>query len=173
MYKFIKLFIILSLLVWFHLFTPTFGDWIYELTDWNGNTVKTLKLYNTWIITIKINDDWFYQWGTTDIGEIYSWNNNAWWWSGDIIVTWYDSWNPRNERRWPCEEGYHVPSRWEWSSLTITWCALKGKDCSDLTNINDEWLWSDFMNEFNISTNKKIDKLLAFILKNNWNSYFL
>ena len=50
-------------------------------------------------------------------------HENLWWWSGDYndINWWY--WLNNENRRWPCPEGFHVPSIWEWNKLLsmITW----------------------------------------------------
>lgn len=43
-------------------------------------------------------------------------NDNMWWWWSDINGLVYPVENA-SERRWPCEEWYHVPSAWEWYAL--------------------------------------------------------
>ena len=66
-------------------------------------------------------------------------NDNLWWWSWDdklrpeeVEKYWaprdyfgeysledyvWDTWNPREERQWPCPEWFHVPSYLEWKNL--------------------------------------------------------
>ena len=66
-------------------------------------------------------------------------NDNLWWWSWDdklrpeeVEKYWaphdyfgeysledyvWDTWNPREERQWPCPEWFHVPSYLEWKKL--------------------------------------------------------
>jgi len=53
-----------------------------------------------------------------------SWNDNMWWWSWDSQEN--DRWYPltlqqAENRRWPCDTWYHVPSIWEWNQLLEYW----------------------------------------------------
>jgi len=94
--------------------------------------------------------------------------NNAWWWSGDTVDNWYDSWNPRSERQWPCEDWWHVPSRWERNAVVTAWCHLSSNDCisSDLQHADDwtadnglinienhykHYLWNSFNSDLGMS----------------------
>ena len=69
-------------------------------------------------------------------------NDNLWWWSWDDFdnnYLWYPVHNP-TDRQWPCPDGYHVPSMWEWLKV-IEWRAL---------NNNWAWYWNvlDYTNNF-------------------------
>ena len=130
MSKFVKLCIALSLLMWFPLFASAYDDWIYELNDENGNRVKTIISWDTWI-TIRMDDlPGSYKWGTMSTFQSYSGDNNAWWWGNDTSGNNYSP-NPSNltGRQWPCDTWYHVPSAWEWSKLLVSWCSVD-KFCS-------------------------------------------
>jgi len=117
--------------------------------------------YSKWVSTIWI---WTYT-GTILYGNTYQ-VNNAWWWSNDRATNWYDSWNPRSERQWPCEEWWHVPSRWEWQDIVTARCHLSSNNCndSDLIDVYDDygnlneiknknWLLTTFKSDFGISSN--------------------
>ncbi len=70
----------------------------------------------------------------------YSWanplNKNLWWWWGDLVTNNRDSWNNREDRRWPCPEWYHIPSAWERSNLFKFWC-LNTNECEE------QFIWED------------------------------
>ena len=44
-----------------------------------------------------------YRWDDAD-------DRNLWWWKGESA----DKANPDSDKQWPCPEGYHVPSTYEW-----------------------------------------------------------
>ena len=54
-------------------------------------------------------------------------NDNLWWWTWDSEDNnrWYntDTMTAINveDRKWPCDTWYHVPSRWEWTALMDLW----------------------------------------------------
>jgi len=75
----------------------------------------------------------------------------AWWWGNDWAWNGYDSWNPREERQWPCASGWHVPSLGERTSLIEAWCNLT-EDC----NLSYDYNWfpnirseRSFVDDFN------------------------
>ena len=69
-----------------------------------------------------------------------------WWWLWDVWITtsvntfwwWINNWNTR---QWPCPEGYHVPSIWEWNALITYWYNTKNpssaKSYTSLNSFND------------------------------------
>jgi len=60
--------------------------------------------------------------------------NNLRWWNGDALANnrWYDETNNVainvEDRQWPCEEWYHVPSIWEWNQVLKYWAEENGID---------------------------------------------
>lgn len=127
-----------------------------ENTDWS----KTIK-WNNINLTIAWSDlPDTYSWGTTDPSQSGISDKNAWWWSGDIAANWFDSWNSRIERQWPCPSWWHIPSKWEWTNIIMARCHLESNNCED-NNLNYRyngnviefylsgvWLWSQFVDEF-------------------------
>jgi len=94
--------------------------------------------------TTPLDDDVFRIWWYGDYCS--SINDNLRWWSGDSQENnwWYDeSWNVAinvEDRQWPCDTWYHVPSIWEWSQVLKYWAA------------NYTWEW----NELVVSSNDGI-----------------
>ena len=68
---------------------------------------------------------WYDYW--TDSVENSPNHENLWWGGGDYndINLWF--WINNENRRWPCPEGFHVPSIWEWNKVLnmITWTVNK------------------------------------------------
>ena len=149
----------------------TWTWWGYYYSRW-FNTPTTNSTWSGWDGTIPYTwADWKMYWNTY-------WLNNQWWWSGDTYANWFNP-NPSEEskiaRRWPCDSGYHVPSRWEWNALAIAWCnidnwcnARYGKSWwvawdfrkdgnwtsgNNLIRINKLWLtlWAKFKDMFGMS----------------------
>jgi len=127
--------------------TASYSSWA------DGYTVN----YSGMSYTLASGDiEWTYKWwnntgwGTTT----YNWvaNNNRRWWSWDTESNWYDSWNPRSERQWPCPEWWHVPSKWEWTFIMTAWCHLDNEcTSSDITTfwyIESSTLASAFKTSF-------------------------
>ena len=77
-----------------------------------------------------------YDWSTTR-------NDNLRWWANDSQLNnrWYDETNNVainvEDRQWPCEEWYHVPSIWEWNQVLKYWAEENG---IDLYGEDEEWL---------------------------------
>ena len=139
-------------------------NWIIQNAD--GYTIT----YNWELYTLALNDiDWYYYWWnnypTSDTAHgwnnsniwVWSANNNTWWWGSDNQNNWWwaNVTNPE-DRQWPCQDWYHVPSRWERQSIFTAWCHLPDNNCSDddLNNIamdgyaSHNWLWTEFMQDF-------------------------
>ena len=144
--------------------TADIENWIYAAPWWDKTVV-----YNNWAYNINLTIAWenlpeAYQRWTTSPWEDYSTDDDAWWWWDD---RWWDSWNERYKRQWPCGQWYHVPSAQEWSDLVIAWCSLDD-DCNfdeddfrdygyDYWFLYDEeeiWFWTKFKEVFNIADNE-------------------
>ena len=75
--------------------------------------------YFSWSIFKKITSN-PYDWSSPS-------NDNLWWWTWDSADNnrWYNTNTMRainvEDRRWPCDTWYHVPSRWEWTALMDLW----------------------------------------------------
>ena len=69
-------------------------------------------------------------------------NDNLWWWGDDNNGLVYPVENG-SERRWPCDEWYHVPSQWEWYALMDMWA---GSSVS--WYIGDNIFYTDFQIPF-------------------------
>ena len=77
----------------------------------------------------------------------YDWsltrNDNLRWWANDSQANnrWYDETNNVainvEDRQWPCEEWYHVPSIWEWNQVLKYWAEENG---IDLYGEDEKWL---------------------------------
>ena len=141
--------------------TGDIPNWIYT---WLNGWDKTV-IYKSGTYDIKLTIAWenlpeTYNWWAMSPLDSYSTDDNAWWWWDD---RWWDSWNERYKRQWPCEEWYHVPSAQEWSDLVIAWCSLD-EDCSfdedsyfDLEFLYDEdeiWWGTKFKSVFNITSSQ-------------------
>ena len=116
--------------------------------------------YNGKSYTLASSDlPWTYYWWNNIAWDTttYFWteNNDRWWWWWDTSSNWYDSWNPRSERQWPCGDGWHVPSRWEWTAIMTAWCHLDSNSCtsSDISNwyISNSTLASAFKTDFSMT----------------------
>ena len=67
----------------------------------------------------------WYDWPVTGLVRTPIWTNywefheNVRWWEGDNSGNnwWFPVTNP-TDRKWPCPDGYHVPSKWEWSKMS-------------------------------------------------------
>lgn len=44
-------------------------------------------------------------------------NDNLWWWSGDFNSNWQLPILNVADRQWPCPDGFHIPSKWEWLNV--------------------------------------------------------
>lgn len=85
-------------------------------------------------------------------------NHNLRWWSGDSIENnrWFDTGINTainvTERQWPCPDGYHVPSAWEWWQLIKLWAVNNNivitSIYSWLPYIRQLDAWLAFQNDF-------------------------
>jgi len=133
--------------------TATLGtnaDWDYELTyDGTTYTIESWDL------------NWTYQrWNNEPVKIWVEFNNIRWWWNDTAANHyWLDLNNPA-PRQWPCDDWWHVPSRWEWQDIAIARCNQPGNSCdpsSDLNHVDSywnlnyiskNWLWTAFRTAF-------------------------
>ena len=176
----------------FNFDTPITSDTLLH-AKWTltGDIPNGIYNLDNWDITVIWNDDTRWNinltlaWNSLE-GEYYWWrnepannnwstnptnwveHNNDWWWIGDNATNWYDDWNERYKRQWPCGQWYHVPSRWERNALVIAWCNIDTwcnastdlQHASDWTASNKlieifkswSWLWSKFKNIFKLGS---------------------
>lgn len=111
-------------------------NWITENDDWS----RTLKYNNIEITVAGSNLNWpsnwrYYWWSNINATNIWEEYNNNWWWAEDSEENWYNAWWNEN-RRWPCPEWWHVPSKWEWYDLSISWCKLDETCNEHLNQVN-------------------------------------
>ena len=164
----------------------TIPNWIYTWLDWWDITI-VWNDFTWWEINLTLaweNLPWgYYRWRSEPANNNWSSNrtdsaehNNDWWGGTDTKENWFNP-NPTNfeERQWPCQTWYHVPSRWEWNSLVIAWCNLDDechgrysdtqswwviwdlikREDNKLIYINGSlWLWTRFKTAFNIASSE-------------------
>ena len=90
------------------------------------------------IITQRANVSW-YSWSNPfyskyfikNDGWMSSNNKDLWWWANDDISNYYDDWDYRYKRQWPCPTWYHVPSVKEWFEVVDIF--LQKYDIPELT----------------------------------------
>ena len=103
--------------------TPVSTDWYWP------QTISWFYYSEVWIKQYKrtSNDNrntWWWWW---------DWNWNMWWYS--ILST------TAENRQWPCPNGYHIPSVWEWNMLlNIRWTNYKWSE-NIATNLDYTYLW--------------------------------
>ena len=145
--------------------TSSIGSYGFHYQWWNNNW------FQIWCWTNECSDDvtanmtaeemviWddsydnnWYNW-TIFIGanDYWSWNKHykgLWWWSGDNKNNWrwLDTMTSQNitNRQWPCPDGYHVPSVWEWNNLVRLWASAYTWAWNNLSISTD----SDGLSEF-------------------------
>jgi len=103
--------------------------------------------------------DWNNYSGSTFILSSDNWCStqvdNLWWWANDVSNNgyWYTWWVVLNLtwRQWPCPDGYHVPSIWEWWSVLSRWASGYALSWN---NITIKWTTplTYFENNWNAST---------------------
>ena len=115
--------------------------WTDNCTDSVTSNAKDVTVSWATFIGSVMNNSW-YKWtifikdGSNKSYDYWkNWDNYShydalWWWSGDInyestknniTKLYWDDGNDRSLRQWPCPEGWHVPSAWEWSMLFYYW----------------------------------------------------
>ena len=124
------------------------NDKFIIFNNWNKNTYD----YRSGVYYTNATDN-SYVWDSAYNNLRCGWNDNDD--SDATIVKWYDTGNhvvtnPEN-RQWPCPDGYHVPSAWEWWMLIKYW--------AETNNISYRWnswdyslnTWfSDFVDNFKL-----------------------
>ena len=88
-------------------------EWTPNLATWSGDYSHRWYYGNKFISTS--NSDY---WSDNNA------HNDLWWWESDTKDNkrWYNTISETAEnRQWPCPEGWHVPSIWEWSKLVNFW----------------------------------------------------
>ena len=116
-------------------------------TNWCSDTVTNWATSTLAIWSPDYNHVWynwatFIKWTSTSKYDYWSDNtpsNHNWlrWWENDTAENnyWFDEANnvARNvaNRRWPCEDWYHVPSIWEWNQVLEYWAEENGIELED------------------------------------------
>ena len=171
----------------------------WEITVYSDNFSITLQDKDLWANNVWETWNYYQYWNnqpwdnenenTKNIRSGYTTNTyrNNWWWWNDVFAIYEDSdylngYDNVNhiainvlERRWPCPNGYHVPSAWEWNELIKIWCEQKEWcNAQSLTNwfyaLNDGY-WQSFIEEMHLVPggflyNKYYSKNVR-----NWHSY--
>ncbi len=76
-----------------------------------------------------------------------SMNSNLWWWWSDNSSNSYGQGQTNyTDRQWPCPDGWHVPSAYEWSTLNRYWTASKWYTTASTNNV--AWIQSENLAEF-------------------------
>lgn len=110
-----------------HWFLSCYEEWCTDFPWWESTTDEQVDatLYWPW--------NWFNSWiwfnGEDDWSNPS--NDNLWWWWDDEINDYEYPISNYDERQWPCETWYHVPSASEWSKLLTYWVA------------NYTWIWNE------------------------------
>ena len=161
--------------------TFAYENWIYEINI-NWTDVKTV-IYGDTKFTIKMADQpwpqyfwWFNEPGSNSVfddtnnpwqwtymdendGKMHGgtyWVNNIWWWSWDNATNWFDNWNEKYTRRWPCDTWYHVPSRWEWNALLTAWCNIDENCHARYSDTQIGWITWDLIKATDWSDENKL-----------------
>ena len=150
----------------------------WEITVYSDNFSITLQDKDLWANNVWETWNYYQYWNnqpwdnenenTKNIRSGYTTNTyrNNWWWWNDVFAIYEDSdylngYDNVNhiainvlERRWPCPNGYHVPSAWEWNELIKIWCEQKEWcNAQSLTNwfyaLNDGY-WQSFIEEMHL-----------------------
>ena len=117
--------------------------------SWKGIWDKEQHEYLNWFNwNDKYDKSWYYEtiFYYVDISPWYhwgEWNYHDWlWWGADDNKNnnWWENEKNFEDRQWPCPDGYHVPSEWEWWLLVKYWRDTYGKD---ITNYKDGYFYSD------------------------------
>lgn len=111
-------------------------EWIITIYTWDYSYWITIQDKNLW--AAKVWDNWnYYKWWynipivVEDKDDTEYGNENSWWWGSDNEENnyWYDKINHvvtnATNRKWPCPEWYHIPSRWEWIELVNIYNIIK------------------------------------------------
>ena len=146
------------------------NHWFLPCTS---NSCSTFPWWETSSYNTTVNTNWYWPWNrynkwifvyySYSANSTYDWsypkNDNLWWWNGDSTTNnrWLNSSNAITWRQWPCPDGYHVPSQWEWnktlkyraSLYTWEWNDLTLQGTAPLYKITSNSIWSNsFRNYF-------------------------
>ena len=78
---------------------------------------------------------WSNDWSTVS-------NDNLWWWEWDNEEN--DYYDIDANRQWPCPDGYHVPSVWEWYALLSSFLANNGLDLASTSWLSySDYIWKE------------------------------
>lgn len=143
-----------------HWFISCYENKCTEFTWWDTTSSSTTSTnwYWSWVFY-----SWtiFYNWGNGTKDWSRPSNPNLWWWIWD--VSWNLYWlvwnNPIERRQWPCPDGFHIPSIWEWNKMMNYWISNFTWEWNSVTRIK-HWffysfylpsgLWITFQNDFKI-----------------------
>lgn len=140
-----------------HGFLSCYEEWCTDFPWWESTTNVQIdsslywpwNRFNSWIFFVD-EDDW----------SNPSNDNLRWWWDDEINNYEYPIDN-YDERQWPCETWYHVPSESEWSELLLYWVA------------HYTWMWnelqiysSDYANLISFSASNNLSNNVSNPLQN-------
>jgi len=103
-------------------YTPWY--WSYSMALYQNYWPWNPFLGNTYYTNGSENDYWSGVIIWNEYQEIF---DNLWWWMWDNENNnwwWINNWEVR---QWPCPTWYHVPSAWEWKSLTKFYYDARGR----------------------------------------------
>ena len=110
----------------------------YGAGTYNSSTF--IKYYVEWGSILSRTRDYNQQW-------MSSMNNNLWWWWSDSSNNSYGQWQTNyTDRQWPCPDGWHVPSAYEWSTLNRYWATSKWYSTTSTNNV--AWIQSANLSEY-------------------------
>ena len=121
----------------------------WEITNVSGSAVYASGY---WPDTHYNSGVWIkqYKWDTSDNGNLrwWSWDekrtNNMWWFDTSSFA----AVNVGN-RKWMCDEGYHIPSQWERNALLHLWATNSnpnnnGTSLNSLSYLSEASAWTNF-----------------------------
>ncbi len=140
-----------------------------RVNKWYSGENDKFIIFNNWNKNTRDYRSGVYFDSVTD--NSYTWEsayNNLWWGENDnddndaTIVKWYDTsghvaTNVDN-RQWPCPEGYHVPSAWEWQELMMLRCNANSGTCNNTAireyqranYLSKSGIWTAFSNDLEL-----------------------
>jgi len=139
--------------------------WFNENTDnsvWDDDSNPWTWTYMSWD-------------GKMHGGTFWEIRNNIWWWGADTYENWFNP-NPSEEskiaKRWPCDSGYHVPSRWEWNALAIAWCNLDNECNGRYSDYTSWWVVWDFQKASNWTSGNNLIYISKYWIKAKFKDEF-
>ncbi len=106
-----------------------FAQWCFSQGCNDSVTEASMDADTIWLIWNDSYNNSGYYWPIfikSDFSYSYrrdgSYHNWLWWWTWDNPSNnWWAKQTNSEDRQWPCPEGYHVPSAWEWWLLVKYW----------------------------------------------------